>query len=327
MVESKIKVNSFFNRLLIQLSIFLNIIWLSVHKVVSKIFFLKNSLFDFSKIRFWNKFFVILYACIIWLCLISILGSSVLERILNPTKFASKASVVIEIYPENTKEKTNSKTQVVTKYLDSLSYVKQYEVVSENKIRNMLDSFSSFADNAELPLPVVINAQLYEVDDNILLDLTTKLKQKVNNIYVDTEKDLLDRLAQPLNTVQIVTTVIPLMAVIILVSIIFLTMYAILFSNKRTIEVLVFLGALKKDIYNEFALWTLNKSFKGCILGGILGIITSLAAIFFLHFSFSLVPWFYYLLFVVVIVIVLPLLSSIMSMIFVNKILNRSFKN
>ena len=88
-----------------------------------------NHIFDFQKLIFWNKFFVFIVSIVVCLCIISLFGANILERLVNPLKFSSSNMVILEIYPESNQEKTQSKVKIVVDYLSKQDFIIAFKSV------------------------------------------------------------------------------------------------------------------------------------------------------------------------------------------------------
>ena len=298
-------------------------------KKIYNLFSYNKYIFNFKTLTFWNKFYIGCFVCIMWLCFIAFVSSNILKRITNPIEFTSNSNLIIEIYPENTKEKTLIKQSIITDYLQTQNNIQSFEVKSEQQLLNALNDFrGNFKNKLEkLPLPIIIAVELKEYNPQYIQTLRLTLSQKVKNIYVDTQKDLISRLSKPIATAQYFTTIIPLIAVSILMAMLFLILYAILFSNSQTIEILLLLGIFKKKLLNDFAIWVFGNTIKSA---GITMIFIAISLVimkyvFYLNFtSFAINDIVIFLCFIL---LALPLLTSILTIFFVNKILSNNFQN
>ncbi|MFL1780552.1 putative cell division protein FtsX [Candidatus Hepatincolaceae symbiont of Richtersius coronifer] len=286
-----------------------------------------NRLFNFRRLNFWNKFFVFIVACVMWLCSVSIVASNILEKLINPIKFTSPTSAIIEVYPESSTDKTQSKINVITDYLKANPAIKNYEIINEQKLKQIINTFTGdFKDQVDnIPLPIIITIELQPDQISTISDIRTHLSQKANNVYLDTEGDLLQRLASPVNTAKYFSILVPLIAITLLICILFLTIYSVLFSNKETIETLVFLGAYKGSIALEFAFWIFFKSLTACFYGLISGFLNILAFMYLFNSSFTFISFYNYFITTGMLLIILPILSSILGIVFVNKLMYKPF--
>ncbi len=298
-------------------------------KNIYNLFSYNKYVFNFKSFTFWNKFYISSFVCIMWLCFIAFVSSNILKRITNPLEFTSNSNLIIEIYPENTKEKSLIKQSIITDYLKTQNNIKSFEVKSEQQLLETLNDFrGNFKNKLEkLPLPIIISVEINDYNTDYIQTLRLTLSQKVKNVYVDTQKDLINRLSKPISTAQYFTTIIPLIAIAILMAMLFLILYAIVFSNSQTIEVLLLLGIFKKKLLNDFAIWVFGNTIKSSLITIIFISISIfiIKYIFFLDFaSFAINDILIYLCFIL---IVLPLLTSILSILFVNNILSTNFQN
>jgi cell division protein FtsX len=289
----------------------------------------RNTIFDFSRLYFWNKFFIVSFTAVLWLFMLSILGSSILERVLNPIKFASNSTVILEIYPENTKEKTENKYLIVSDYLNKQAYVKTFNRVPNAKLMEIINSFSGdFKDtNLDINLPIIVQIELNNDKEDSIEKLRLNLSQKVKNTFLDTEQDLIKRLMGPINAVKYFSLIIPIISGLILLAILFLVIYAILFSHKQTIETILFLGMYKNNLIMEFAYWIFIKSLQAILTASLLVIITLLGLFYGLNLGLSFIPVQIYFSFVSIIIIILPIMCVGIGTLFVNSIINKSFKS
>lgn len=288
-------------------------------------FFSNKDIFGFYKIKFWNKFFIIIFSTIIWLCMLSIFSSIQLERIVNPLKFASKNSILIEIHPENTKNKTNMKAEIVLDFLSKQPYVTSYQRISDEKIIELINSFTVQKDKSlsSIPLPILISVEVSSTYQSAVGELKIELSQKVNNIYLDTETELLKRLVSPLNTTKYISFAIPFLVLILLSGILFLIIYAILFSNKSFIRTLILLGIYKNTLYKELGKWILLRSLQSCFIAIVLSFITLL--IIYLFNISAIDAMIQYLDVVLLFMLITPIISSILGIIFVRNLVSKHF--
>lgn len=293
-------------------------------KLTNKFFYNKD-IFGFSKIKFWNKFFVIIFSTIIWLCILSIFSSIQLERIVNPLKFSSKNSILIEIHPENTKNKTNMKAEIVLDFLNKQPYVTSFEKISDEKIIELINSFTGQSDKSllDIPLPILISVEVSSDYESAVEELNIELSQKVNNIYLDTETELLKRLVNPINTSKYLSFLIPFLALILLSGILFLIIYAILFSNKVFIKTLILLGIYKATLYKELVKWILLRSIQSCFIAIALSFITFL--ILYIFNISSLESMLQYLGLIFLFILAIPIVTSILGIIFVRSLVSKHF--
>ncbi len=287
--------------------------------------FYKKDVFGFTKIKFWNKFFIVIFSIIVWLGILSIFSSIQLEKIVNPLKFSSKNSIFIEIHPENTKAKTNMKADIILDFLSKQSYIKSVEKISDKKIVELINSFTGQEDKKlpDIPLPVLISVEISPNYENALSDLKLELSQKVNNVFLDTETELLKRLVSPINTTKYISFIIPVLAMILLSGILFLIIYAILFSNKAFIRTLILLGIYKTTLYKELTKWILLRSLQSCIIAIILSSIT-IFIVYIFELS-KLNDLLKYLDVIMLFMITIPLVSSILGIIFVRSLISKHF--
>jgi len=290
--------------------------------IVRKRLGLDNVIINFNTLAFWNKFCIIIFTSIIWLCFLSLIGASSLNQITNPLKFASSTSLIVEIYPESSAPRTNSKISLVKEILDASPLITSYHIVPEEKIISMISDYSSnFQDSLNpVSLPTIISAQISSFSAENLQNLRISLSQKVNTVYVDTEKELLQRLANPVLATKYMVIMVPIISLFVLSSILFLITYAMLFYNRKTIETVLFLGAFRRTISIEFSLWILQKTFLACLFAAVLSVVTMLCFLYL--FNFNSLPVGTYLLFLCAVIIILPAVSGIVSSWFISRIVN-----
>jgi cell division protein FtsX len=288
-----------------------------------------NHIFDFQKLIFWNKFFVFIVSIVVCLCIISLFGANILERLVNPLKFASSNMVILELYPESNQEKTQSKIKIVVDYLGKQDFIIAFEVVSKEKIQKMLNDFTSdFKEkNNDIDLPTIISIKTQTDSQEQIENLRLNLSQKVKGVYLDTEQDLLNRLANPISTAKYLAIFTPLIAIVVFISILFLIVYAILFSNKETIETLFYMGMDCRDLFIEFSQWIFIKTLQATLLGVVFGIISIMIFISILQFDILILPLVNYFVFVMSSIIFLPICSSLLGAFFVSRIIKKSFKS
>ena len=287
----------------------------------------RDKIFNFNSLLFWNRFYVFTFTFVIWLFLLSLLGSSLLEKMANPVKFASEDSLILELYPESTFDKTESKYHIIADYLSSQPNVKSFERVPKEKILEIMGNFSgNFKDlKLDVQLPIIITISLKNKSEDTVQTLRLNISQKVKNAYLDTEQELIQRLMGPITTAKYFALIIPIIATIILVSILFLVIYAILFSYKDIIETTLFLGMYKSKLIIEFAWWIFVKSLYSIGFAIVMVILTM--GIIFAGFNISIfvIPLYLYLYFISIILIIIPTICVSLGIIFVNRIINKSF--
>ncbi|MCL2567506.1 MAG: hypothetical protein FWE18_05385 [Alphaproteobacteria bacterium] len=283
-----------------------------------------RDIFGFSKIKFWNKFFVSIFAIIIWLCLLSIFSTIILEKTLNPLKFSSNSSAIIEIHPENTIEKTRMKTEVVLEFLKTQKYISDFEKLEEEKIRSLINTFTGQNEKLlGIPLPVLILVNVNPPYDSSLQSLKLGLSQKVNNIYLDTETELLKRFLNPISLTKYISMLVPALALVLLSTTLFLIIYAILFSNKSFISTLVLLGIYKTALYKELSKWLFFNSAKSCIIAAVLFLITLFIIYIFKIVSIDML--FLYFDLILYFLLSIPILTAILGVIFLRKLTKKYF--
>ncbi|MDR2008544.1 MAG: hypothetical protein LBQ34_06195 [Alphaproteobacteria bacterium] len=283
-----------------------------------------RDIFGFSKIKFWNKFFVSIFAIIIWLCLLSIFSTVMLEKILNPLKFSAPNAAIVEIHPENTVEKTRMKTEVVLDFLKTQSYVDNFEKLDEEKVLSLINNFTGQNEKLlDIPLPVLILVQIKPPYEDGLQSLKLGLSQKVNNIYLDTETELLKRFLDPISITKYISMLVPILALVLLSTTLFLIIYAILFSNKSFLNTLVLLGIYKTTLYKELAKWLFVNSAKSCFIATLLFLITIL--IIYIFKIASLEMLFLYWDFIIYFLLLIPFLTAILGVIFLKRLTKKYF--
>ncbi|MDR0484630.1 MAG: hypothetical protein LBH40_05080 [Alphaproteobacteria bacterium] len=283
-----------------------------------------KDVFGFSKIKFWNKFLVSILSIIVWLCLLSIFSTIQLEKTLNPLKFSSNSSVIIEIHPENTKAKTKMKVDIVLDFLQKQSYVAGFKILDEEKIINLINNFTGQNNKLpDIPLPVLISVNITPPYEDGLQSLKLELSQKVNNIYLDTEAELLSRFLDPISITKYISMIVPILALTLLSGTLFLIIYAILFTNKTFISTLILLGIYKTTLYIELAKWLFLRSLQACIIATIMFIITILI-IYFLGIA-AVDMLFIYFDFILYFLISIPIITAILGILFLRRLTTKYF--
>ncbi len=291
-------------------------------KVINNIF-KHEDIFGFSRIKFWNHFFLLIFSAVIWLCFMSIFGATLLDKLINPLKFSSPKSLIIEINPESTQVKTQNKADIVMDFLSKHKDVSNYSQVTQEKLLSILDNFTAQqTKDLGVSLPILIEVKLHTYSDAIVDDLRISISQKVKNVFLDSESDLLSRLISPITGATSIAFLIPLIALLILVGILFLIIYAVILSNKPFIELFIILGIYKTTLYFELAKWILKKSFQASCLGLFIGVI-SIFILYFLNVSKLISQEYIY--FFAGVLLFLPIISAFLGVIFVNKIISRYF--
>lgn len=136
-------------------------------------------------------------------------------------------------------------------------YVKSYRQVPKKEIIKLINDFTGDFKTRSLDLnvPSVLVVNLTESSDDIINEIRDSLSQTVKDIYVDTEKELIQRLATPINAAKYFAIIVPTIAFMILCGILFLITSSIVFANKQIIKVLVLLGIQTNDLAIDFGKW------------------------------------------------------------------------
>lgn len=288
----------------------------------------RYQLFAFSKLTFWNRFFIIILTAIIWLCFLSIFSANILDRILNPISFATSKSLIVEIYPTANKQQQKNRVELATNYLNKNKYVKSYRQVPKKEIIKLINDFTGDfkARNLDLNVPSVLVVNLTESSDDIINEIRDSLSQTIKDIYVDTEKELIQRLATPINAAKYFAIIVPIIAVMLLFGILFLITSSIVFANKRIIKVLILLGIQTNDLAIDFGKWIFEKSLYTLIFVYSL-VIVSIIIAYLLNIHVALLATKNYILANLAFIIAFPLLSSYIGMRFVKNIIEKSIQD
>ncbi len=284
-----------------------------------------NNLINFHKLKFWNKFITVSFVCLLWLSFISLIATNILQQTVNPLNFANEKSIIIEIYPENTEQKIENKISLVKKILDEENNVISYEILSLEKLKQMIYNFTGkkLDDIENVNIPRIVIAKVESFSDTIIDELRITLEKKVTNIFIDTEKELITRIANPIKAAQYIVIIIPIIALFVLALILFLIVSAVLFSNKETFKILISLGTPFRVIAFEFSQWVFTKTIKASIFCAILNSITIGFCIFSLNVT--TIPFMTYLWLFITSIIVIPFFSACLTRIYVYKIINNNF--
>jgi cell division protein FtsX len=283
--------------------------------------------FDFNLIKFWNMVYNVFFVATILLAFMSMFSANLLEVVSNPIKNSSNTTLIIEIHPELSKERTLNKQIIVSQYLKTQKNIKTFNVISENELVSYIDNFRGDFKNQfnKIPLPVIIVAELYEYNQDELQNLRLALSQKVKNVYVDTQQELIVRLSKPISLAKLVVSIIPALTILILMGMVSLIIYTIIITNKETIEILLSLGLFKKDLQKDFTFWIFYKTLQSCLFSGFITIIILLLLKYILFFNFDYNLLINYGLLIVSSIILLPVLSAFLTNKIVNKIIDKNF--
>lgn len=286
-----------------------------------------NAIFDFKTLKFWNSLYTAFFIGTILLAFLAMFSANLLQNIINPIDEASNTSLIIEIHPEGNRERTLNKQLIVSEYLKTQKSIRNIKVIDESQLISYIDNFRGDFKNQfnKIPLPVIIVAELYVYDPQEIQTLRLALSQKVKNVYVDTQQDLIARLSKPISLTKLFISAIPFFALIILMSMLFLIIYSIIFSNKSTIEILLALGLFKSDLRKDFSFWVFYKTLNASLIATLVTICLILLLKYVLFFNINNKLFMNYIVFIVLNITILPILSSIMSSWIVNKIINKNF--
>jgi len=287
----------------------------------------RYQLFAFAKLTFWNRFFIIILTAIIWLCFLSIFSANILDRILNPIAFATSKSLIVEIYPTANKQQQQNRIELVTNYLNKNKYIKSYRQVPKKEIIKLINDFTGDFKTRSLDLnvPSVLVVNLTDSSDDIINEIRDSLSQTIKDIYVDTEKELIQRLATPINAAKYFAIIVPIIAFMILCGILFLITSSIVFANKQVIKVLILLGIQTSDLAIDFGKWIFEKSLYTLAFVYSL-VIVSIIIAYLLNINIALLATKHYILANLVFIIIFPLFSSFLGMRFVRNIIEKSFQ-
>lgn len=283
--------------------------------------------FDFNLIKFWNIVYNVFFIATILLAFMSMFSANLLEVVSDPIKNSSNTTLIIEIHPEQNKERTLNKQIIVSQYLKTQKNIKSFNVISENELISYIDNFRGDFKNQfnKIPLPVIIVAELYEYNQDELHNLRVALSQKVKNVYVDTQQELIVRLSKPISLAKLVVSIIPALTIMILMGMVSLIIYTIIITNKETIEILLSLGLFKKDLQKDFTFWIFYKTLQSSIVAGFITIIIILILKYTLFFNFDYTLLINYGLLIISSIIALPILSAFLTNKIVNRIIDKNF--
>jgi hypothetical protein len=286
-----------------------------------KKYFNNTAIFNFSLLSFWSKFINIIFAIIGITLVIIITSFFSLNTIINPFNNADN-EVIVEIYPESTKERTNQKKDLVLSYLAEQTIISNINVLTNDEILEILHSFSGeFKDfDNQIDLPVVIILTLKSSAKKEDIDsLRLNLSQKVNNVYLDEKDELIKRLITPINTTKYTTILIALILFVLLFVILFFSIYSVIFANKKIFLTLILLGLTNIKLSLDFAIWITKKALITSLIilcGGIFIII--LFKILAISILFSK-----YFIFIIFLALILPCISLLLSIIFAYNIVKK----
>lgn len=248
-------------------------------------------------------------------------GIQTLNYFINPIKQSSN-SVIIEIYPESTQEKTEQKTALVTSLLQQNNFIQQFSVVDKEEIKSIFNTFSGDYKDSKytIPLPVIINVAF---NNNInfteeVQNLRLNLSQKANNVYVDSQNDLLSRLIKPVTTTQYAFASIPFVAFALLIILMVIVMHAVVFSNKSTLKILLLLGITNNGLALEFATWAFIKTFVATAISFVLA--TTIISILLL-FNANYYVVFICVLYFLGMLVIIPIINFIISFLVAKKLI------
>lgn len=227
-----------------------------------------TTLVNFVHNTFWSRLFIFIVIFLVILALLSIWGSDFLEKIVDPIKFTKDTTVIVEIYPENSNDRTISKRDIVVNYLNNNKNVISFKVVPESELQSSLKNWNNILNNLKsFALPIIINVSLDETSRYRASDLQLALTQKVNNVYVQSEKNLASQLASSINISRYLILLMPIILFFIIFIVILFTVVGLVYTQRESISVLSFLGASYASVAKEFSFWVLRRSIKGCLLG------------------------------------------------------------
>ncbi|MGV3279013.1 hypothetical protein ACFX5K_05135 [Rickettsiales bacterium LUAb2] len=283
----------------------------------------EKRLINLSHSKFWSRFFVFTVTVLVILVLLSIWGANFLEKIVNPISFANDTQAIIEIYPEVSDSRTTSKQQIVLNYLQSNPNIESYKIVSQEELSGLLSKWTSVLnDLSMLPLPIIINVSLQKNSHITASDLQLALSQQVSDVYVESEKSLANKLTGSLNVSRGLILLIPLIIFFIVFGLVVFVILGLIYSHKKTIEVLSFLGASYIVVAKEYSLWVFKNAAKGCLLGFILTIVIVELFVIFLHIGWIVIPSATTFLLIMLVIILVPIEATIITFFVVRAAIN-----
>lgn len=293
-----------------------------INRLVKRFNKSNTTLVKFVNNTFWSKLFTFIVIFLAFLALLSLWGSDFLEKIIDPIKFTKDTNVILEIYPENSNDRTLSKTNIVINYLNNNKNVKSFKVVTEDELKTALSNWSNILNNLKsFALPIIINISLDETSSYRASDLQLALAQKVNKVYVQSEKSLARQLTASINISRYLILLIPIILFFIIFIVILFTIVGLVYTQKEAISVLSFLGASYVSVAKEFAFWVLRRAIKGCLIGSIISIILVEFFSILLNVGWFVLPTSNTLWLMLIILVFIPIEATVITFFWVRRVI------